>query len=304
MTRYTDLHHSGELARRAARARESLAACELCGHRCGIDRLSGQTGLCRTGAVARVASFGPHFGEEAPLVGSGGSGTVFFVSCNLACVYCQNWDISQLPSGREVSARGLATIMLGLEESGCENVNLVSPTHVTPMALEALDLAAGDGLTVPLVWNTGTYETPETLELLDGVVDVYLADAKYADAEVAERLSGAADYAYVMREALVEMHRQVGDLVTGEGGVAERGLMVRHLVLPDDLAGSAETMRFIAREVSEATYVNVMAQYRPSFHADEHPEIARRITGEELAAARETARKAGLSRVAGPEWVA
>ena len=293
--RYTDLHVSGELADRALRARADLSSCELCARYCRVDRNAGELGECRTGARARVASLGPHFGEEAPLVGRGGSGTIFFAACNLHCVYCQNWDISQSSAGREVEADELAEQMLDLQGMGCENVNLVSPTHVVPMILEALDIACARGLDVPLVYNTGTYDTLETLQLLEDVVDVYLADAKYADAEVGKRLSGVDDYPGVMREALVEMQRQVGTLVTDADGIARHGLMIRHLVLPNELAGTSETMSFVADEIDTETYVNVMAQYRPCHDAEVYPEIDRPVTADELAAAHQAARGAGLT---------
>ena len=219
-------------------------------------------------------------------MGGGGSGTIFFARCNLRCVYCQNADISQADAGDEVSADELAEVMLRVQEMGCENVNLVSPTHVTPQILDALDRAAARGLRVPLVWNTGTYERLETLRLLDGVVDVYLPDTKYADAEVARRFSGIDGYPDTMRAALREMHRQVGDLITDERGVAVRGLMVRHLVLPGGLAGTAETMRFIAGELSPDTFVNVMGQYRPAYRARKHAELCRSVSAGEVSDAR------------------
>lgn len=296
-TRYTDLHAAGELARRAQTAYAQLAACELCARRCRVDRLADEIGECRIGRLARVASFGPHFGEEPPLVGRGGSGTIFFSGCNLHCVYCQNWDISQHAVGPELDANDLAARMLELAASGCANINLVSPTHVVPAILAALDIAAADGLDLPLVYNTGTYETLDTLRLLDGVVDVYLADTKYADAKIGKRLSGVAGYPAVMRAALVEMHRQVGDLVCDGSGLAVRGLMVRHLVLPNGIAGTDKTMRFIAEHVSCDTYVNVMAQYRPEYKAATYPEIARCPTRAEITEALSAARLAGLTRV-------
>lgn len=297
MTRYTDLHASGELRRRADAALKLLEHCVVCPHECGTDRTRSLGAFCRASALARVASFGPHFGEEPPLVGAGGSGTIFFGRCTMRCVYCQNYDISQRDSGDEVTAGELAEIMVSVQQAGCENVNFVSPTHFTPQILDALDLAAARGLRVPLVWNTGGYERVETLRLLDGVVDVYLPDAKYADEETARRLSGVRDYPRRMREALREMHRQVGDLVTDERGVARRGLMVRHLVLPNGLAGTAAIARFIAEELSPDTYVNVMAQYRPEYRASEYEELRRRPTAEELAEAVRVARAAGLRRV-------
>jgi putative pyruvate formate lyase activating enzyme len=215
----------------------------------------------------------------------------------MSCVYCQNWDISTQSWGDELDTQGLAGIMLDLQERGCENVNLVSPTHAMPMILEALDVAAGRGLTLPLVYNTGTYDSMDTLELLDSVVDIYLPDAKYADEAVARRLSGVSGYTALMRAGLRKMHRQVGDLEVDPNGVAIRGVLVRHLVLPDDLAGTAETMAFIAEELGTNTYVNVMAQYHPCYQADDHPEIARPVTAREVAEATEIARSAGITRL-------
>lgn len=295
--RYTDLQASGELSRRVEEASLWLRHCCICPHQCETDRTREPGAFCRATDRARVVSFGPHFGEELPLVGRGGSGTIFFGRCNLRCVYCQNYDISQADSGKEVSAQDLADIMLRVQEMGCENLNLVSPTHYTPQILDALDLAANHGLRLPLVWNTGTFERLDTLRLLDGVVDIYLPDTKYADPQVSRRLSGAADYPRCMREALREMHRQVGVLVTDERGVAVRGLMVRHLVLPEGLAGTAATMRFIAEELSPDTYVNVMGQYRPEYRAQDYPEIARSVSVEEVLEGKRLARQAGLHRL-------
>lgn len=245
-----------------------------------------------------MASAGPHFGEEPPLVGTGGSGTVFLAWCNLHCVYCQNADISHLGHGEEISERELAEIFLGMQRSGCENLNLVTPTHYTPQILSALDLACTEGLDLPLVWNTGGYESLPTLALLDGVVDVYMPDIKYADPQTALRLSGAADYPERSFAAVREMHRQVGDLLTDRRGVALRGLLVRHLVLPGGLAGTPEVVRFLAEEISPDTYVNVMAQYRPCYRAAEFPELSRRPTAVELESALGEARRAGLHRLA------
>lgn len=297
--RYLALHATGELRRRAQSALAALSACELCPHRCRVDRTRGELGFCRTGALARVASAGPHYGEEAPLVGRGGSGTIFFAGCTMRCVFCQNADISQTDAGEKVSAEELAGVMLALERAGCENINLVSPTHVTPQILAALDVAVGQGLSIPLVWNTGGYERLETLALLDRIVDIYLPDAKYASEVVARRLSGVRDYPAHMRAALVEMHRQVGDLVLDERGVALRGLIVRHLVLPGGLAGTEEVVRFIAEVISSDTYVNVMGQYRPCYRAHALPPLDRRVTPDEVAEAIRAARNAGLTRLAG-----
>ena len=244
-----------------------------------------------------MSSFGPHYGEERPLVGSQGSGTIFFTNCNLHCLFCQNFDISHLGEGQEASARQLATIMLNLQGMGCHNINLVSPSHSVPQILEALCIAAEEGLQLPLVYNTGGYDSLETLALLDGVVDIYMPDAKYWDSEVAGRLSGASDYPEVMRQALKEMHRQVGPLVIDEDGIARRGLLVRHLVMPERLAGTREIMRFIAGEVSPDTYINVMSQYRPCYRANEVPELRRAVTTHEYREAMQEAVAAGLHRL-------
>ena len=285
----------GLLAQKAAYARRLLRCCNLCGRRCAADRTTGR-GSCGTGERAVVASWGPHHGEEAPIRGSRGSGTVFFSHCNLACDYCQNFDVSQLGEGRETSPTALAAIFMALREEGCHNVNLVSPTHALPQVLEALRLAADSGLDLPIVWNSGGYDTPESLALLDGVVDVYMPDMKYADAATALRLSHVPDYPAVNRAAVKEMYRQVGDLVLDADGVAVRGLLVRHLVLPGGLAGSEEVFRFLAREVSTGTWLNVMGQYHPAWKAREIPPLDRRPTAEEIAEARALAALYGLTR--------
>ncbi|MFW6150608.1 MAG: radical SAM protein [Chloroflexota bacterium] len=297
MPGYVELHERDELRERARAARVLLESCRVCPRQCGVNRLHGETGTCRTSAQAMVSSYGPHFGEEAPLVGRHGSGTVFFTNCNLRCVYCQNYTISQLGYGEPVSARELARIMLSLQGRHCHNINLVSPTHVVPQILEALEIAADSGLSVPLVYNTGGYDSVETLGLLDGIVDIYMPDMKYADAEVAQQLSDAAEYPSVNRAAVKEMHRQVGDLHLAPDGVAERGLLVRHLVLPDNLAGTRETVEFVSKEISANTYINVMAQYRPCYKALEIPALSRPISREEFSRAVKLARKAGLTRL-------
>lgn len=294
---YVSLLESGELSPRAAAAREHLHACDLCGRHCRIDRTFGPLrGSCRTGERAVVASWGPHHGEEDPIRGSRGSGTVFFANCNLACEFCQNSDLSHLGEGREATPTALAAIFLALQEEGCHNVNLVSPTHVLPQVLEALRLAAESGLTLPLVWNSGGYDSPEALALLDGVVDIYMPDMKYGDARTALRLSHVPDYPAVNRAAVKEMHRQVGDLVLNANGVAVRGLLVRHLVLPGGLAGSEEVFRFLAGEVSTNTWLNVMGQYHPAWKARELPPLDRTPTAGELSEARALAARYGLVR--------
>jgi len=281
---------------RAHAAVARLASCEICPRRCGVNRLRDERGFCRCGRRARVAGFAPHFGEEAPLVGQNGSGTIFFCGCNLACVFCQNNDISQEDVGREVSASALADMMLALQRQSCHNINFVTPTHVVPQILEALVLAREEGLHVPLVYNSGGYDSVETLRLLDGVIDIYMPDAKYGSDEPALMYSNAPGYTAVIKSAIQEMHRQVGDLVIDEDGIARRGLLVRHLVLPEDAAGTAEVVRFLSEEISPNTYLNVMAQYRPEYNACRFPELDRGITGQEYAHALRLATRAGLAR--------
>ncbi|MFH7318982.1 radical SAM protein [Desulfurivibrio sp. D14AmB] len=287
---------AGERARRAAAARERLRACDLCPRRCGVNRLAGERGFCRTGDRAVVASYAPHFGEEEPLVGRGGSGTIFFANCNLGCVFCQNYEISHLGEGREVDDTQLAGMMLALQEQGCVNINLVTPSHVVPQMLAALVMACRWGLSLPLVYNTSSYDGLATLKLLDGVVDIYLADFKYWNPPSAQRLLQARNYPPCARAALKEMHRQVGDLQLDDQGLARRGLLLRHLVMPEGLADSAEIFNFLAREISPDTYVNIMEQYRPCGQAFKFPPIDRPLDQAEYAEALELARAAGLHR--------
>ncbi len=293
---YLTLLHSGELEKRVTMAYRRLEACDICPRRCGVNRRAGETGACRTGEEAIVSSSGPHFGEEAPLVGYGGSGTIFFTWCNMHCQYCQNYTISQLGEGTPMSPQRLAGVMLHLQEIGCHNINFVSPTHVVPQILAATLIAARRGLRVPLVYNTGGYDNLETLALLDGVFDIYMPDMKYADATVAQRYSLVPDYPTVNQAAVKEMHRQVGDLRLDERGIALRGLLVRHLVLPEGLAGTAEIVHFLA-ELSPNTYLNIMAQYRPCYKAHTLPPLNRRITRAEYQKAVELAHAAGLRRL-------
>ncbi len=292
---YLQLLRSGELERRVAEAYARLESCDLCARECGVNRrLSAEGAGCRTGERALVSSYGPHFGEETPLVGRGGSGTIFFAWCNLRCQYCQNYEISQAGMGHEVEPEELARMMLSLQDQGCHNINFVSPSHVVPQILAGLLIAAQDGLRLPLVYNTGGFDSTKTLALLDGVVDIYMPDMKYTDAGVARRYSGIRDYPAVNQAAVKEMHRQVGDLATDGRGVAQRGLLVRHLVLPEGLAGTAEIVRFLRDQVSADTYINVMAQYRPCYRASEHSPLDRSITSEEYAEAVRLAQEAGL----------
>lgn len=299
MAAYQELYRSGELEEREERAQEALKSCELCPRRCKVNRLQGETGMCRTASEAVVSSYGPHFGEEAPLVGLHGSGTIFFTHCNLRCMFCQNYPISQLGDGRVTSKGELAKMMLSLQERGCHNINLVTPTHVVPQILEALKVAAGLGLSIPLVYNCGGYESLETLRLLDGIVDIYMPDMKYSDERNARRFSGVKDYPSVNRAAVKEMHRQVGDLRIDERGVAKRGLLVRHLVLPNGIAGTEGVVRFIAEEVSPNTYLNVMAQYYPAHRAFKIPVLSRPLTRQEFTDAVSLAREHGLERLDG-----
>ena len=295
---YHRLLSSGELERRAAAAHDLLRRCRVCPRRCSVDRLDGELGVCLVGSRAFVTSYGPHFGEEPPLTGTRGSGTIFFGSCNLRCVFCQNYDISQLRHGRQVSADDLAGMMIDLQERGCHNINLVTPSHQVPQILEALLIAASRGLAIPLVYNTSAYDGLETLRLLDGIVDIYMPDAKYGDEDRALRYSKVERYPEVAKAAIAEMHRQVGDLLIDRHGVAVRGVLVRHLVLPGGIAGTAEVMRFLAQDISRDTYVNVMDQYRPCWKASRHPPLDRRVTDEEFEDAVRLAKRAGLHRLA------
>ncbi|MDI6768175.1 MAG: 4Fe-4S cluster-binding domain-containing protein [Anaerolineales bacterium] len=296
---------SGELERRAAEAFEHLSCCDLCARECKVDRRAGKMGVCRTGLRAKVSSYNPHLGEEDPLRGWRGSGTIFFTRCNLRCQYCQNHDISQTDAGREVEAQELAAIMLELQAYGCHNINFVSPSHVVAQILAALALAAPSsrgpygraGLRLPLVYNTGGYDSISALKLLDGVIDIYMPDMKYAHSDHSSRYSVARDYPRVNQAAMREMHRQVGDLQVDENGLAQRGLLVRHLILPNNLAGTAEILRFLAEEISPNTYLNLMDQYRPAYKARLFPELNRLITAREYQAAIQMARKAGLRRL-------
>jgi len=274
-----------------------LEECNLCPRHCGVNRLAGESGKCHVTKQVIVSSYGPHFGEEAPLVGKHGSGTIFFTYCNLRCSFCQNYTISQLGEGSPVTSEELARVMLSLQAKGCHNINLVSPTHVLPYILDALELAVGMGLHLPLVYNSGGYDSVETLKFLDGIVDIYMPDMKYSDEKAAEQLSGIEDYPRVNKAALREMHRQVGDLEIDKQGIAQRGLLVRHLVLPNKLAGTQEVVRFLAREISTNTYLNIMAQYHPCYKAFDIPQLARPVNEDEFSEAINLARQQGLHRL-------
>lgn len=282
---------------RAEEAQEHLTHCDLCGWECGVNRLEGKLGVCKTGEIAYISSFGPHHGEEDPLRGWRGSGTIFFAGCNLRCQYCQNYEISQLYQGYAVTPAQLAEIMLHLQAMGCHNLNFVSPSHVIVPILKALALACAKGLRIPLVYNTGGYDSLTALKLLDGIIDIYMPDMKYSNANLARKYSRIPNYPKINQQAVKEMHRQVGDLVLDENGIAQRGLLIRHLVLPNNIAGSEQILTFIAQEISPNTYLNIMDQYRPLYHAHQYPELNRRITRQEFQEVVELARSLGLHRL-------
>ena len=295
---YVETHASGLLADKVAQALEELRDCRLCPRDCRIDRLADERAVCKSGRRARVSSAFPHFGEEDCLRGWKGSGTIFFSHCNLRCVFCQNFDVSWQGEGDEMDAGEVADLMLRLQAHGCHNVNFVTPEHVVPQVLEAVLLAVEGGLRVPIVYNTSAYDSLRSLELLEGVVDVYMPDFKFWEPETARRLCLAEDYPEHARAALREMHRQVGDLVFDERGLALRGLLVRHLVMPGGLGGSAEIFRFLAEEVSPRTFVNVMDQYYPAGQVTKRPdryaEIGRRTSSTEYLEALQLAQRSGL----------
>ena len=286
-----------ELQERADIAVTRMEYCDLCARRCNVNRLAGKLGVCKTGLQARVSSYGAHMGEEDPLRGWKGSGTIFFSRCNLRCVFCQNHDISQTDAGNEVTPQELAAIMLKLQEMGCHNINLVSPSHVVPQILAGLVLAAQNGLHLPLVYNSGGYDSLETLQLLDGVVDIYMPDMKFANGGFAKKYSRAQDYPQVNRTVVHEMYRQVGDLQVGEDGLAARGLLVRHLILPRNLAETKQIVSFLANEISVNTYLNLMAQYHPAYDASRYPELNRCITMSEYDDALRIAKEAGMNNL-------
>ena len=274
--------------------RDLTDPCTLCPRECKVHRRDGQIGFCGIGDMPVVSSVGPHFGEESVLVGSGGSGTIFFTGCNLGCVFCQNFDISHHRHGRPVTIEQLAKSMLELQYYVCCNINFVTPTHMAPAIAAALKLAREEGLTLPTVYNTGGYDSVETLKLLEGFMDIYMPDMKYADAKEAEELSAAPDYPQINREAVKEMHRQVGNLRTANG-LATAGLLVRHLVLPENLAGSFKIIDFLADQISPKTTINVMDQYRPCYKASNHPKINRRPTAKEIQSVRQYAIQKGMN---------
>jgi len=286
-----------DLDQRIKKLFKILENCEICPRKCHKNRIKGEKGFCQLGRLPLVSAYHPHFGEESVLVGTNGSGTIFFTSCNLACVYCQNYEISQMRIGEEISFERLAETMIELQKQGCHNINLVSPSSHVPAIVKTLSIARERGLKLPLVYNTNTYDSVETLKLLDGMIDIYMPDAKYSDDKIALKYSSAPNYFEIMKTAIKEMHRQVGDLILDKKGTATRGLLVRHLVLPNNLAGTKEIVNFLAKEVSKNTFLNIMAQYMPYFRAREFPKLNRPITEKEYKDAIKLAKKAGLKRL-------
>ncbi|MDH7576402.1 MAG: radical SAM protein [Bacillota bacterium] len=292
--RYLQAYRLNQLSRKIEEGYERLAACDLCPHHCGVNRLKQETGFCRSGSQVVLSSYAPHFGEEQPLVGTNGSGTIFFTFCNMRCIYCQNYEISWLGTGRRTTPEELAEIMLELQQCyRCHNINLVTPAHFVPHILAALELAIKQGLKIPLVYNCGGYEDLKTLKLLDGIIDIYMPDFKYSDPEIAQKYSGVRAYPQIARLAIQEMYRQVGDLVLNAQGVAVQGMIVRHLVLPGGLAGTEGCMKYLAT-ISGEIFINIMSQYRPENLAHQFPPLNRRITREEYREALDLARRYGL----------
>jgi putative pyruvate formate lyase activating enzyme len=293
---YINLHKTGDLQKRISVLTDMLKECRLCPRACKVNRLQGELGFCRAGDTLILSSAFAHFGEEAPLVGSMGSGTIFLTHCNLRCVFCQNHDISHRGQGEAVTAQQMAAHMVALQQRRCHNINFVTPTHYVPQIIAALPYAIDRGLHIALVYNCGGYESLEVIKLLDGIIDIYMPDVKWADSAVAEKYAQAPDYPAVVKEVLKEMHRQVGDLKISKAGVAERGLLIRHLVMPEGLAGTRKLMHYIATEISPHSYVNIMSQYRPEYRAGEFPELNRGITHREYHEAIDCAREEGLYR--------
>ena len=303
---YLELNRSGELKRRAAEFWSMMESCELCPRQCGAARLDGEEGFCHSSSQLEISSYHPHFGEERSLVGSGGSGTIFLTNCSLRCVFCINWEISQGGEGKPRSIEDMAQMMLHLQKIGCPNINFVTPTHYSAHILAAVDKAAAKGLRVPLVYNTCGWERLEIIQRLDGIVDIYLPDFKYADSEMADKYSSGADtYAELTQAALSEMHRQVGVARPAADGLMYRGLMIRHLVMPNNVGGTDKVIRWIAQNLPRDTYLNLMSQYRPMYKAHDYPEISRRITREEYARAVALAGEAGLTNldIQGYRWL-
>lgn len=295
---YLEVYETGKLDELHDELYSRMESCTLCPRNCNVNRLEGEPGTCNTGSMAMVSSYGPHYGEEDVLVGRQGSGTIFFTNCNLLCTFCQNYDISHLGKGREVSDEEIAGMMLELQSRGCHNINFVTPSHVIPQIVGAVTIAAEKGLNIPLIYNSGGYDSTESIKLLDGIIDIYMPDLKFSDPDIAERTCDARDYFDVAKKAIKEMHRQVGDLETDDRGLAYRGLMIRHLIMPEDVAGTEKVMEFIAGEISVNTYINIMDQYHPRGKVEPGSEIDRPITYGEDRSVRKTASEKGLKRLA------
>jgi len=293
---YVPLHEKGELNRRIKSLKEFLKECRLCPRECRVNRLKGEVGYCKAPSELMVSSAFPHFGEEPPLVGFHGSGTIFLTHCNLRCTFCQNYDISHLGRGERITPSEMAQAMIRLQEMGCHNVNFVTPTHYAPQILASLPEAIEKGFHLPIVYNCSGYEAIEVVRLLEGVIDIYMPDAKYMDERFSKQFSNAPDYPEVLKKVLKEMHRQVGELKTDSNGIAERGLLIRHLVMPNGVSSSEAILKFIAEDISLHSYVNIMDQYRPEYRANDHPEIGRRITHKEYLQAIQMAKRLGLYR--------
>jgi len=293
---YLRLFENGNLQKKVTAAKKILEDCRVCPRNCRVNRVRGELGECRIGAEPIISSYFPHFGEEAPLVGSRGSGTIFICGCNLRCLFCQNYDISHQLLGKSTSIKRFAGMMLELQDAGCHNINIVTPSHIVPQLLEALWYAITDGLRLPIVYNSSGYDSLASLKLLDGVIDIYMPDFKFFSNALAQRYTAVSDYATVAKAAISEMHRQVGDLQIG-GGIARRGLLIRHLVMPGMLVDSQKIFEFISREISSDTYLNVMPQYRPAGEASNYSEIGRSLNYTVFLQAVEMARNAGLQRL-------
>ncbi|MCM8780718.1 MAG: radical SAM protein [Candidatus Omnitrophica bacterium] len=291
---YLEAYENGNLAKIIDKTFKMLEACCICPRKCSVNRLKDERGFCKTGLKPKVCSYMPHHGEEPPISGSQGSGTIFFSWCNMACVYCQNFEFSQLGEGREVELEELVEFMLQLQDMGCHNINFVTPTHVLPQILKSLYIAIPQGLKIPVVYNTSGYELPQIIELLEGIVDIYLPDLRYAEEEMAIKYSSAPGYPYLSQQSVIRMHKQVGPAQIDEKGIIKRGLIIRHLVLPHNISGTDKIMRFIAEEVSADTYISLMSQYFPCYKSGQFKEIARRITYEEYEAAKESMHNYGL----------
>ncbi len=291
---YLDVFNNNKLVKLADTALKMLESCAICPRRCRVNRLKGELGYCKTGLKPKVYSFIAHHGEEPPVSGERGSGTIFFSYCNMSCAYCQNYEFSQLGTGKEIEIEELADIIFKLQEMGCHNINFVTPTHIMPQILKALSYAIPKGLKIPLVYNTSGYELEGMIELLDGIIDIYLPDMRYADADIARKYSDAPDYPEYNKKAVKQMYRQVGVAQIDDQGIIRRGLLIRHLVLPENIAGTEKIMKFIATKISRETYVSLMSQYFPCHKAGNFQEISRRITSEEYMAAKKILERFGL----------